>query len=148
MSLKDQINQDIKSAMKSKEMDKVQILRFLNSAIKNKEIEVRPNEITKTDIISVIKKTVKQLKESIEQYQNANRNELAEKEKKELEIIENYLPKSLSEEEINSLVDESIKKLNVSSIKDMGKVMKSIIQQTEGTLDNKKLSDIVKSKLN
>lgn len=96
MSLKEQILADIKEAMKNKEADRLSAIRFLQSAVKNKEIELRPKTIEDQDILGVIKKLAKQRKESIEQYENAGRTDLADKEKFELSVLETYLPEQLS----------------------------------------------------
>ncbi|RME15127.1 MAG: GatB/YqeY domain-containing protein [Bdellovibrio sp.] len=147
MSLKDQIMADIKSAMKESNQEKVACLRFLHSAIKNKEIEIRPKELTDDDVLSVIKKQVKQRKDSIEQYEKAGRADLVAKETKEVEILETYLPEQMGEEQVAALVDDVIKKLGASSMKDMGAVMKEVISQAKGAADNKLISQVVKSKL-
>src|SRR5688500_10422181 len=97
---------DIKSAMKEKQTVKLNTLRFLQSAIKNREIELRPNPITPDDVLGVLKKTVKQRKESIEQYQAGQRLDLVEQETAELKILEQYLPAQLSREEIEKVVTE------------------------------------------
>ena len=147
MSLKEQIMADVKSAMKNKEQDKLTTLRFLHSAIKNREIEVRPNELQDSDVQAVIKKLVKQRKDSIEQYENAGRQDLADKEKFELDVIQTYLPEALSEDQVKAAVQEAIKESGASSMKDMGKVMKLVGEKTQGNADMKMVSEIVKSQL-
>jgi uncharacterized protein YqeY len=147
MSLKQKISDDTKEAMKAKDMEKVNILRFLTSAVKNKEIEVRPNALTDDDVISVIKKSAKQRQDSIEQFSAAGRNDLADKEKKELSIIETYLPQQMSEEQIAAVVSEAIKESGATSAKEMGAVMKIVIAKTQGAADNKLVSALVKKQL-
>jgi uncharacterized protein YqeY len=147
MSLKEQIMADVKLAMKNKETEKLSTLRFVHSAIKNFEIEIRPKEITNEEIQQVLKKLVKQRKDSIEQYEKANRMDLADKEKRELEVIESYLPTSLSAERIAELVAEAIVELGANSLKDMGKVMKLVLDKSQGAADNRVVSEIVKAKL-
>lgn len=147
MSLKQKILDDIKDAMKNKEATLLSTLRFLNAAIKNKEIEVRPNAITDDDIIGVIKKSVKQRQDSIEQYEKAGRPELAENEKVELKILETYLPAMLSEEQIAAIVKEAITATGATSMKDMGGVMKYVQEKTAGSADNRIVSQLVKSSL-
>lgn len=147
MSLKDKIMDDIKTAMKEKNTAKLETLRFLHSAIKNKEIEVRPNAVTDADVIQVIIKSVKQRKESVDQYQKANRPELADKELAEIKILETYMPQQMTEDEIKSVVLSAIKTLNASSMKDMGAVMKEVTAKTQGRADGKLVSQIVKSSL-
>lgn len=147
MSIQKQILDDVKTAMKAKEAEKLSTLRMLQSAIKNKEIEVRPNEVSEQDVTSVIKKMVKQRKEAATQYTDAGRPELAEKELAENKFLETYLPEQMSEEKVAAVVDEVISETGASSMKDMGAVMKAVQAKTAGTADGKMVSDIVKSKL-
>lgn len=147
MKLKEQIMADIKDAMKSKESVRLGTLRFLNSAIKNKEIDARPNELTEDDVLSVIKKAVKQRKESIEQYQQADRVDLVEKEQAELAVLSQYLPEEMSREKVEEVVTQVIQDLNADSIKMMGAVMKETIVRCQGSADNKVVSEVVKAKL-
>lgn len=147
MSLKQKILDDIKGAMKNKNTDVLSTLRFLNAQIKNKEIEMRPNEITDEDVIAVIKKSVKQRQDSIEQYEKAGRTELADNEKTELKILETYLPAMMSEEQIAVIVKEAITATGASSMKDMGGVMNYVREKTKGSADNRIVSQLVKSSL-
>lgn len=147
MSLKQQILDDTKNAMKAKDMDKVNTLRFLQSAVKNKEIEVRPNALTDEDVVSVLRKSVKQRQDSIAQYSAAGRADLADKEKLELSIIEGYLPKQMGADQIEAVVKQAIKDVGATSPKEMGAVMKAVQAKTQGTADNKIVSEIVKKLL-
>lgn len=146
-SLKQKILDDTKEAMKAKDMVKVNILRFLTSAVKNREIEVRPNALTDDDVISVIKKSAKQRQDSIEQFSKAGRNDLADQEKNELSIIETYLPQQMSADQVQKIVVEAIKESGATSAKDMGAVMKLVIAKTQGTADNKLVSELVRKQL-
>ena len=147
MTLKEQIANDIKEAMKSREMDKVSALRMVNSAIKNKEIDNRPNPLSEEDVIAVVKKLTKQRKDSIEQFEKAGRNDLVENEQKELSILEKYLPEQMSEDQITEIVVAAISESGAESMRDMGKVMQIVTQKTQGAADNKLVSQIVKAKL-
>lgn len=147
MSLKEQIMADVKSAMKNKEQDKLNALRFIHAAIKNKEIEVRPREANDDDVLAVLKTLAKQRKDSIEQYEKGGRTDLADKEKFELNIIESYLPQQMSREQVEAVVSEVISALNATSIKQMGAVMKEVLAKTAGAADGRMVSEIVKSKL-
>ena len=146
MGLKEKIMQDMKEAMKAKDTAKVSTLRLLISEIKNKEIDKR-GELTDDEILAVIQKAVKQRKESIEQYEKAGRNDLVEKEKKELEILEAYLPQPLSEGELEAIIDEAIKEAQATSVKDMGKVMKIVMPKVRGRADGKIVNQKVREKL-
>jgi uncharacterized protein YqeY len=104
LEIRDRLTSDMKEAMKSKDQLKLEAIRFLQAAIKNKEIELRPNPISGDDVLSVVKKMIKQRKDSIEQYQAASRQDLADKETAELKILEAYMPAQMSREQIeNSL---------------------------------------------
>lgn len=147
MEIKEQIMSDMKTAMKEKDQLKLDSIRFLQAAIKNREIEVRPAAITNEDVMGVIKKMVKQRKESIEQYKAANRQDLVDKEAAELKIIEAYLPAQMSKDDIEKIVAATITELKASSIKDMGTVMKAVVAKTAGTADNKLVSELIRAKL-
>ena len=148
MELREKILADIKIAMVAKDTVKLNTLRFLNAQIKNKEIDSRPTPITADDIVTVIKKLVKQRKESIEQFSTAGRNDLADQEASELKILETYMPSQMSKEQIEKLVSEVIAVTGAKSIKDMGTVMKESIARSGGTADGKQLSEVIKTKLN
>ena len=150
MSFKDQITEEIKSAMKARNAHRLEVLRFLFAQIKNKEITLRPKEITDQDVLAVISKQAKQRQEGLKQFQDAGRKDLAEKEEKELAILKEFLPKPLTEDEISQVIDEAI-----SSFKDkednskhiMGLVIKSVIEKTQGRADSKAISHLVKTRL-
>ena len=118
MSLKEQIESDVKTFMKARDMETVSALRMVTSALKNKMIEVRPNELTDEDTIGVLKKLSKQRKDSIEQFQKAGRDDLAEKEQKELSVLEKYLPEQMGEEQVTEIVISAIAEVGASSMKD------------------------------
>lgn len=147
MEIRDQLMADVKTAMKEKDPLKLGTLRFLQSAIKNREIELRPNPITSEECFGVIKKLVKQRKESIEQYKAGNRQDLADQEAAELKILEAYLPAQMGKDQIEKVVTEVIAALGAKTVKDMGSVMKEVIARTAGTADNKTVSEVIKSKL-
>lgn len=147
MSLRESILNNIKLAMKNRDQVRLDTLRFLQSAIKNREIELRPDPISEDDIMGVVKKLAKQRKESIEQYQNGGRQDLADKEAVELVILEEFLPKALSREQTEALVIEVVTELQATSIKDMGHVIKSVIAKSQGAADNKLVSELVRARL-
>lgn len=148
MEIRDKIMNDVKTAMRDKDQLKLGALRFLQAAIKNKEIEMRPNPLGADDVMAVIKKLVKQRKESIEQYQAAQRQDLVDQETSELKVLESYLPAQMSREQVEAVVAQAIASLNAKSVKDMGPVMKEVLAKTQGTADGKMVSEIIKSKLN
>lgn len=147
MEVREKLMADMKDAMRTKDQVRLEAIRFLQAAIKNREIEVRPNAITADDVLAVIKKMVKQRKESIEQYQTAGRQDLVDKEASELKILENYLPAQMSREQIEAVVTAVIAETKAASIKDMGTVMKAVVAKTAGAADNKIVSEVIKAKL-
>jgi uncharacterized protein YqeY len=147
MEIREKIMSDMKTAMRDKDQVKLDSIRFLQAAIKNKEIEMRPNPITADDVLAVIKKSAKQRKESIEQYQAANRQDLVDKEAAELKIIESYLPAQMGKEQLETLVAAAITELNAKTIKDMGPVMKAVMAKSGGAADNKLVSELIRAKL-
>lgn len=148
MEIRERIMNDIKVAMKEKNQVRLGALRFLSSAIKNREIELRPNAITYDEIIGVIKRLVKQRKESIDQYKAGGRQDLVDQEAAELAILEELLPAQLGKAEVEQVVKDVIAALNAKSPKDMGGVIKEVIARTQGNADNKLVSEIVKKSLN
>lgn len=147
MEIREKILADIKAAMIAKESVKLNTLRFLNSAIKNKEIELRPTPLVADDIMGVIKKIVKQRKESIEQFTTAGRQDLVDQETAELKVMEGYMPEQMSKEQVEKLVADVIQATGAKTVKDMGTVMKECQARSGGLADGKMMSEIIKSKL-
>jgi hypothetical protein len=147
MEILPKIMNEIKEAMRSKDSVKLGTLRFLQSAIKNREIEMRPTPITDDEVMAVIKKLVKQRKESIEQYKAGNRQDLVDQEAAELKILETYLPSQMTKEQVEKLVVDVMTALNAKTIKDMGPVMKEVLAKSGGAADNKLVSELVRAKL-
>ena len=150
MSLKEQIGEDIKTAMKAKDKVRLQTVRSIKKAILEKEVELRPqgkDSLTPEQEIELLSQQAKQRRDSIEQFTNAGRDDLANKESQELEVIESYLPAQASDEEVEALVDELIASSGASTMKDLGKVMGPAMKQLKGKADGKKIQALVKSKL-
>ena len=148
LPLKDKIINEIKLALKGQDKKRLQALRFLQAAIKNKEIEVRPKELAETDVLNVIKKQVKQIQESIEGYGKIpGYEEKIKEEKYNLEQLQSFLPKALSEKELISCVEKAISETQAQSMKDMGQVMQACAKASQGRADAKKLAQIVKERL-
>jgi uncharacterized protein len=146
MPLRDQINEDMKSAMKAREQEKLGAIRLLLSAVKQREIDER---ITLDDIgvIAVVEKMIKQRKDSIAQFEKAARQDLADKEKFELRILEAYLPQQLSQAEIDAIIAEAVAATSATTAADMGKVMGVVRPRLAGRADMGKVSGLVKAKL-
>ena len=147
MEIREKITADVKTAMFAKDSVKLNTLRFLQSAIKNKEIDSRPTPLTVDDVMGVIKKLVKQRKESIEQFSAANRMDLADQESAELKVLETYMPAQMGHDEVKKIVTEVIAAVGAKSVKDMGSVMKETVVRTAGSADSKMISEIIKAQL-
>ncbi len=147
MSLKNQIAKNMESAMKARDSARVKVLRFLYSAIKNKEIEIRPDPLADNHILGVLKKQIKQIKESLEHYKKAGYKQRAEEEEFQLSVLESYLPRQISEEQLRQIVHQAIAELKAQSIKDMGAVMKRAMAKAQGSADGKMLAEIARHEL-
>ena len=147
MSLKDKIIGDLTAAMKAKDAERLSVLRMVKANLMNRKIE-KGGELTDDEITKALQSLVKQRKDSIEQYNNAGRKELAEKEQAEITVLEDYLPQAATLEEIEKAVTEAISETGASSIKEMGTVMKVAQAKLAGkSADGKTVSDSVKAKL-
>lgn len=151
MSLKDIISEDIKTAMKAKDKIRLETVRSIKKFILEKEVELRAkgkDSLTEEDEIALLVQQAKQRRDSIEQYIKAGRDDLADKEAQELAIIETYLPKQISDEELVTIIDEIITEVGAKTAKDLGKVMGLAMQKLKGKADGKKIQELVKNKLN
>ena len=152
MSLRDKIETDYKSSLKSKDKNKISTYRLILSGIKDIDISNRSGpdkkQTDENDVKKLLKKMIKQRSESIEVYKKSNRNDLLEIEQREINIISEYLPKQLSEEETKKLCSEIIEKIGASSIKDMGKIMGELKKNYSDTIDFSKAGAIIKDSLN
>jgi ribosomal protein S21 len=146
MSLKEKITEDMKSAMRSKEPDKLGIIRLLLAAIKQKEVDERI-ELSDDDILKVIEKMLKQRRDSIEAFNKANRKDLVDKEEFEVVFLQQYLPEQLKDSEIDQIIDDVISVSGASSIKDMGIVMGSVKTKVAGKANMAEVSQKIKTKL-
>ncbi|HTS83554.1 MAG TPA: GatB/YqeY domain-containing protein [Usitatibacter sp.] len=146
MALREQLNEDIKTAMKAREADKLAALRLMLSAVKQREIDERVT-LDDAGVISVVEKMIKQRKDSISQYEMAARQDLADKEKYEISVIEAYLPQQLSAAEIDAIVAEAVASTGAKSAADMGKVMGVVKPKLAGRADMGRVSGLVKAKL-
>jgi len=143
MTLKDQLNEAMKAAMKARDNLRLSAVRMVRAAITNREIDSR-TELDDHEVIDVISTLAKQRRESIRMYREGNRLELAEKEELELSVLLEFLPTQLSTEEIDSLIMQAIQEVEAHGVKDMGRVMKAITPRTAGKADGKVVSDAVR----
>ena len=151
MSLRNKIDEDYKQSIKSKDQQKIDTLRLIRSAIKDKDISFRTSEnkegINDSEILSLLLNLIKQRNDSIEQFQKAKRDDLIKNEKSEIEVIKNYLPQQKTQEETEKIINEIISSNNLGSIKDMGKLMSIIKNDYAGEVDMGLVGKIAKSKL-
>ena len=147
MSLSDRLTEDLKLAMKSRDQLRMDVIRMIKAAVLNKEVELK-RDLDDAEMSRVMTTLVKQRRESVEQFEKAQRTELAEKERKEIEIIESYLPQPLSPQELEAIVASAVAETGSGTLKDMGMVMKTVMARLAGqSIDGKQVSDLVKSKL-
>jgi uncharacterized protein len=146
MSLQEQISAALKDAMRARDEAKMITLRLVLAAIKKREKEAR-SLLEDQEVISVITTQIKQRRESIEQYRKAGREDLAQTEEKELQILQGYMPEQVSEEEISNTLDEIIAEVGAVSMKDMGKVMKAAMAKLAGKAEGGAINAMVKAKL-
>jgi uncharacterized protein YqeY len=145
--LREKIKNDFKEAFKAKEISRLSVLKMLNAAIANAEIAKNREKLSEEELIGVILSEAKKRKDAIEQYEKAGRENLAGKEKEELEILKNYLPEQLSEEKIREFVQKTIKEIGAESSADFGKAMGKIAPQLKGKADGAIIAKIVKEEL-
>jgi uncharacterized protein YqeY len=146
MSLEERLADEMKSALKSRDTLRLSVIRMARAAVKNKEIEER-KRLDDSAVAKVISGLVKKGEESLGHFQQANRRDLIEKQEKELEILRSFLPRQLSQEEILALIDEAIRETNAIEMKDIGKVMKSLMPRIAGRADGKVVHQMVSEKL-
>lgn len=147
MSLSDRLTEDLKLAMKSRDQLRMDVIRMIKAAVLNKEVELK-RDLDDAEMSRVMTTLVKQRRESVEQFEKAQRTELADKERKEIEIIESYLPKPLSPQELEAIVASAVAETGSRTLKDMGTVMKVVMARLAGqSIDGKQVSDLVKSRL-
>ncbi len=146
MNLKTRIGEDMKTAMREKDVARLESIRMLRAAIQRREVDDRIT-LDDDDVLAVVQKQIKQCQDSITQFQQGNREDLAEKERAQVEVLQSYLPEQMDPEEIGRLVIEIIEETGATGMKDMGKVMALLRQKLQGKADIGQVSQQVKSKL-
>ena len=143
MSLQERVSQEIKAAMLAKAADRLSALRMLKSALGYAQIERKTESLPDADVVAIVQKEVKKRRDSVEQFEKGGRAELAAKEKEEIAVLEMFLPKALSPEELEKLVRAAIQELGATSKKDMGPVIKAVQAKAAGSADGKSISALV-----
>lgn len=146
MSLLSRLNDDIKTAMKSKDKDVLSVLRMMKASIQNEEIK-SGESLTPDEELTVLSREMKQRKDSLEEFSKADRMDLVEKIEREILIVSKYMPEQLSDDELKSLIQEAVNATGASSMKDFGKVMGAIMPKTKGKADGQKVNAFVKEQL-
>ncbi len=147
MSLRDRLTEDLKLAMKSRDQLRMDVIRMIKAAVLNKEVELK-KDLDDAEMSRVMATLIKQRRESVEQFEKAHRAELADKERKEIRIIEAYLPEAISRQELEQIVSSVLAETGAHSLKEMGTVMKTIMTRLAGqTIDGKQISDLVRARL-
>ncbi len=146
MGLEERLVEEMKQAMKSNDKIRLSTIRMVRSAVKNREIEQR-KKLEDDDVLRVIQGMVRRGEESIEQFQAGGRIDLVQKEQKEIEILKSFFPPSLSHEEVLKIIEQSIAETQASSLKDLGKVMKSLMPKLGGKVDGRMINQLVKERL-
>ena len=146
MDIRERISDEMIKAAKDKDKAKLSVLRMIKSALHNKEIDLK-DEFGEKEILQVLSSMIKQRKDSVEQFRNGGRLELAEKEGKEIEVIQGFMPEQMPEEEIKVEIENAIEEAGAGSIRDMGKVMKLLMPRLTGKADGKAVGEAVKARL-
>ncbi|MGQ0696302.1 MAG: GatB/YqeY domain-containing protein [Nitrospiraceae bacterium] len=148
MSLRERLTEDLKQATKARDQLRMDVIRMIKAAVINKEVELK-KDLDDAEMSRVMATLIKQRRESVEQFEKAKRTELAEKERKEITIIETYLPQALSPQELEQIVASIVTETGARSLKELGAVMKAVMARLAGqAVDGKQVSDLVKAKLN
>ena len=145
--LVEKLKKDMIEAMKNKDKEKLTVIRMVKAALDKERIDKKA-EVNDDLLIDVVNKQVKMRNDSLEEFKKANRADLIKQTEEELEILKDYLPEQLSEEEVIAIIEEVINEVNAETIKDMGKVMKEVTPKVKGKADMKTVNEIVRSKLN
>jgi uncharacterized protein YqeY len=147
MSLQSKISEDLKNALKNREKLKLSVLRMLLASIKNRSIELGKKELPDEQIITVVNSEIKKRRDAVSEFEKVGRQDAAAAEKDEISILLDYMPAQLTEDQIINLINETIDELNIESIKDLGKLMKSLMPKVKGKADGALVSKLVREKL-
>ncbi|MBI0576395.1 GatB/YqeY domain-containing protein [Neobacillus cucumis] len=147
MSLLERLNNDMKQAMKNKEKDKLSVIRMVKASLQNEAIKIGSSELSEEQELTVLSREVKQRKDSLHEFDKAGREDLVDKLRTELSIVELYMPKQLSDEEVSDIVKETIAETGATSKADMGKVMAAIMPKVKGKADGSLVNKLVQQHL-
>lgn len=148
LSLQERINEDLKVYMKSKDTFKLGVVRMVKGAVQLEKINLKKEELSDDEIIKLISKQIKMRKDSIAEFTKAGRDDLVQQNEKEIDVLKEYMPEEMSEEEVINIINEAISSTGASNIKEMGKVMREVTPKVSGRFDMGRVSSIIKEKLN
>ena len=148
MRLQERINEDLKVYMKSKDTFKLGVVRMVKGAVQLEKINLKREELSDDEIIKLISKQIKMRKDSITEFTKAGRLDLVQQNEKEIDVLKEYMPEEMSEEEVINIINEAISSTGASNIKEMGKVMREVTPKVSGRFDMGRVSSIIKEKLN
>ncbi|SHF68057.1 GatB/YqeY domain-containing protein [Ornithinibacillus halophilus] len=148
MSLLTQLNEDMKQAMKNKEKERLSVIRMVKASIQNESIKLGKDELSEDEELTVLSRELKQRKDSLQEFSSAGREDLVEKLELEISVLQEYMPKQLSDDELTAIVQATIQEIGASSKKDMGKVMSAIMPKVKGKADGSKINKLVLQHLN
>ena len=148
LSLQERINEDLKAYMKSKDTFKLGVVRMVKGAVQLEKINLKKEELSDEEIIKLISKQIKMRKDSIAEFTKAGRDDLVQQNEKEIEVLKEYMPEEMSEEEVINIINEAISATGASNIKEMGKIMREVTPKVSGRFDMSRVSSIIKDKLN
>ncbi|KGP90493.1 hypothetical protein N780_04950 [Pontibacillus chungwhensis BH030062] len=147
MSLLERLNQDMKEALRNKEKERLSVIRMVKSSLQNEALKLGKDELTEEEELTVLSREIKQRKDSLQEYKSAGRDDLAQKDERDIEIIQSYMPQQLSEDELDAIVQETIAEVGASSKQDMGKVMSAIMPKVKGKADGSLVKQFVQKHL-
>lgn len=150
MTLLERLNQDMKQAMRDKDKDKetLNVIRMVKAAIQNESIKLGNDTLSEEEELTILSREVKQRRDSLQEFKAAGRDDLVTKLEKELEILQVYMPKQLTSEELEAIVEATVQEVNATSKKDMGKVMSAVMPKVKGKADGSHIKELVQQKLN
>lgn len=147
MMLLDQLNQDMKQAMKDKDKETLSVIRMVKASIQNELIKLGNDTLTEDEELTILSREVKQRKDSLQEFKAAGREDLVEKLDNELVTLQKYLPEQLSEDELSAIIQSTIQEVNATSMKDMGKVMGAVMPKVKGKADGSQIKKVVQKNL-
>ncbi|GAA0602143.1 GatB/YqeY domain-containing protein [Virgibacillus siamensis] len=148
MTLMEQLNQDMKQAMKSKDKEKLTVIRMVKASVQNESIKLGNKDLSEDEELTVLSRELKQRKDSLQEFKSAGRDDLVKKLETEINILQEYMPQQLSESELEAIVQTTIQEVNATSKKDMGKVMSAVMPKVKGMADGSQINKLVQKHLN